>query len=237
MIRFQIFHDPIVFNLGPVPVTRTILTTLGVSISLVLAAAGMRAMVIHRPQGSVAAVAEIVVSWLDDMVFGVVGRGTRWLATFSGSLFLFIAACNLSGQLPGVSPPTANVVTTSALAVLVFFTVPVAGIATQGIRGYLRHYLSPNPILFPLHLISEMSRTLALSVRLFGNIMSGHLIVVLLVAIVGLFIPTFLMALDLLIGMLQAYIFALLSAVYIGAALRAAEEQHEEENNRAKPIS
>ncbi|MCA9068169.1 MAG: F0F1 ATP synthase subunit A [Planctomycetaceae bacterium] len=154
----------------------------------------------------------------------IVGHRIPWLTGFSGSLFLFIATCNLSGQFPGVSPPTANLATTSALALIAFFTVPIVGVSSRGVWGYLRHYFSPNPVLFPLHMISELSRTLALAVRLFGNMMSGHLIVVLLVALVGFLVPTPLMVLDLLIGLLQAYIFTLLSTVYVGAALRSVEE-------------
>jgi len=223
MNDFQIFDDPVLFLVGTFPITRTMLTTLVVSAALVAAAAIARGAIRRSPQGVLATVAEMLVSALDDLVADVVGRRIDWLGSFSGSLFLFIAACNLSGQLPGVTPPTANLVTTSALAIVIFFAVPVVGIASQGLFGYLRHYFSPNPILFPLHLISELSRTLALAVRLFGNIMSGHLIVALLVALAGLLVPTPLMALDLLIGLLQAYIFTLLSTVYIGAVLRTAQ--------------
>lgn len=224
MTQFHVFDDPVLFELGPLPVTRTVVTTLAVSVALIAVAAVLRATLTNRPNGSLAAVADLVVSWLDGLVTDVVGRSVPWLASFSGSLFLFIAACNLSGQLPGIFPPTASLVTTSALAIIVFFAVPAVGIATRGVVGYLRHYLSPNPILFPLHMISELSRTLALAVRLFGNMMSGHLIVVLLVALAGFLVPTPLMALDLLIGLLQAYIFTLLSTVYIAAALRTAED-------------
>lgn len=223
-MEFHIFDDPVVWHIGPIPITRTILTTVGVSLVLMALAALFRAAVKSHPEGSLAALAEMIVSWLDDLVTDIVGHPIPWLASFSGSLFLFIAACNLCGQFPGVSPPTANLATTSALALIVFFAVPIAGIANRGVKGYLRHYLSPNPVLLPLHLISELSRTLALAVRLFGNMMSGHLIVALLVALVGFLVPTPLMALDLLIGLLQAYIFTLLSTVYVGAALRSAEE-------------
>ena len=153
----------------------------------------------------------------------VAGRAEPALVTLSGSLFLFIAACNLSGQLPGVRPPTASLATTSALAVIVFLAVPVAGIRARGLRGYLLGYFRPNPLLAPLHVISELSRTLALSMRLFGNMMSGHLVVALLVALTGFLVPMPLMALDVLIGLLQAYIFAILATVYVGAAIRAGE--------------
>ena len=101
--------------------------------------------------------------------------------------------------------------------------VPVAGIAARGPRGYLVHYVRPNPLLFPLHVVSELSRTVALALRLFGNMMSGHLVVGLIVALVGPFVPVPLMALDLLIGLLQAYIFTVLACVYIGAAIRVGE--------------
>jgi F-type H+-transporting ATPase subunit a len=122
-----------------------------------------------------------------------------------------------------VSPPTASLATTSALAAVVFLAVPAAGIRARGLRGYLRGYFRPNPLFAPLHVIAELSRTLALSVRLFGNIMSGHLVVALLVALTGFLVPMPLMVLDVGIGLLQAYIFSILAAVYVGAALRATE--------------
>jgi F-type H+-transporting ATPase subunit a len=163
------------------------------------------------------------VEWLDRLVYDVTGRAEPSLVSLSGSLFLFIAACNLSGQLPGVDPPTASLATTSALAAIVFLAVPVAGIRARGLRGYLLGYFRPNPLMAPLHVISELSRTLALAVRLFGNIMSGHLVVALLVALTGFLVPMPLMALDVLIGLVQAYIFAILATVYVGAAMRATE--------------
>lgn len=120
--------------------------------------------------------------------------------------------------------PTADLPAAAALATLVFAAVPVAGVRARGLGGYLRHYLRPTPILFPLHVISELSRTVALALRLFGNMMSGHLVVALIVALVGVLVPVPLMALDLLIGLLQAYIFTILTAVYIGAAARVGEQ-------------
>jgi len=164
------------------------------------------------------------VQWLDDLVTDIVGRPEPAVTTISGSLFLFIAACNVAGQLPGVHPVTASLATTSALAVVVFLAVPIAGIRARGTWGYVRSYFHPNPLFLPLHLISELSRTLALSVRLFGNVMSGHLVVALLVSLAGFLVPMPMMALDLLIGLLQAYIFAVLSTVYIGAAITAEDE-------------
>jgi F-type H+-transporting ATPase subunit a len=219
----QIFGEAVVFRLGLVPVTTTMLTSTAISLALVAIAAALRAGLARSPAGTPAAIALLTVEWLDRLVRDVAGRPEPALVTLSGSLFLFIAACNLSGQLPGVRPPTASLATTSALAAIVFLAVPVAGIRVLGVRGYLRGYLRPNPLLAPLHVISELSRTLALSMRLFGNIMSGHLVVALLVTLTGFLVPMPLMALDVLIGLLQAYIFAILATVYVGAAIRAVE--------------
>jgi len=222
-VETEIFGESVWLHLGPVPVTGTMLTSLAISAALLAAGIGLRWSVRQRPQGTPAALALLTVGWLDGLVRDVAGRPEPRLVTLSGSLFLFIVACNLSGQLPGVRPPTASLATTSALALIVFFAVPVAGIRARGLRGYLLGYFRPNPLLAPLHIISELSRTLALSVRLFGNMMSGHLIVVLLVALTGFLVPMPLMALEVLIGLLQAYIFAVLATVYVGAAIRAGE--------------
>lgn len=220
----RIFDDPVLFELGPLPITETVVTSVAVSLSLLGAAAWLRRVVHRNPQSQWATLAIMAVESFDQLVADIVGRPHAMVSTIAGSLFLFIAACNLAGQLPGVHPVTGNLATTSALAVIVFLAVPVAGVHSHGFWGYLKHYFRPNPLLMPLHVISELSRTLALSVRLFGNIMSGHLVVGLLVALAGFLTPTPIMALDLLIGLLQAYIFAILATVYIGDAISVGEE-------------
>ena len=222
-MHLRVFGDPRIFQIGSVPVTSTMISSVCVSLGLVVLAWFARRQVLNR-QSMLGQCAQLTVRWLDGMVAEIIGRPEPSVVALSGTLFLFIAACNLSGQLPGVSPPTASLATTSALAVVVFIAVPFAGIRSRGPLGYLKHYFTPNPILFPLHLISEFSRTLALAMRLFGNIMSGHLVVGLIVALAGFLVPMPFMALDLLIGLLQAYIFAVLSTVFIGAAIGAEEQ-------------
>jgi F-type H+-transporting ATPase subunit a len=219
----RIFSEAVWFRIGVVPITATMAVSLAIALALFAAAAALRIALARRPTGTAAALALLTVEWVDELVLGVVGRAEPALATLAGSLFLFIAACNLAGQLPGVRPPTASLATTSALAAIVFFAVPVAGIRARGLRDYLRGYFRPNPLMAPLHVVSELSRTLALSMRLFGNMISGQLVVALLVALTGVLVPVPLMALDVLIGLLQAYIFAILATVYVGAALRVAE--------------
>jgi F-type H+-transporting ATPase subunit a len=220
----RVFGESVLLRLGPVPVTVTMVGSLGVSAVLVVAALALRRAVSRRPESTLTAVAFLTVEWLGELVRDVAGRPEPRLVTLAGSLFLYIAAANLSGLLPGVRRPTASLAATSALASVVFAAVPVAGIRAHGLLGYLRQYVRPNPLLLPLHLVSEVSRTVALSVRLFGNMMSGQLVVALLVALAGFLVPMPLMALDLLIGLLQAYIFTVLATVYVGAAIRAAEE-------------
>lgn len=219
-----VFGEQVLATVGPVPVTATMVTSLAVSLVLASVAGALGRAARGPVAGSTATVATQIVEWLDDLVAQVAGEEVPWLTNLSGSLFLFIVGCNLAGQLPGVQAPTASLATTSALAVVVFVAVPVAGIATRGARAYLGDYLRPNPLLLPLHVVSELSRTLALSVRLFGNMLSGHLIVALLVALTGFLVPTPLMALDVLIGLLQAYIFTILATVYVGAAIRRTPE-------------
>jgi F-type H+-transporting ATPase subunit a len=220
----HVFGETVVVRLGLVPITGTMLASLGVSAVLVGAAMVLRRAITRQPESTLSAVAVLTVEWLDELVRDVAGRPEPRLVTLAGSLFLYIAAANLSGLLPAVHRPTASLAATSALAVIVFAAVPIAGVGARGFLAYVRHYIRPNPLLLPLHLVSEVSRTVALSVRLFGNMMSGQLIVALLVAVAGFLVPMPLMALDLLIGLLQAYIFTVLATVYVGAAIRAAEQ-------------
>jgi len=143
----------------------------------------------------------------------------KYLA-FLGTLFLFIAAASLGTVIPGYEPPTGSLSTTVALALCVFVAVPTFGIMEKGIGGYLKSYVEPTFIMLPFNIISEASRTLALAVRLFGNMMSGAMIIGILVTITPFIFPIVMTALGLLTGMVQAYIFSILAAVYIAAATR-----------------
>ncbi len=146
---------------------------------------------------------------------------------FLGTLFLFIAIANLCIIIPGYEPPTGSLSTTAALALCVFVAVPLFGIEEQGIKNYLRSYTEPTILMLPFNIISELSRTLALAIRLFGNIMSGSMIVAILLTITPFFFPIIMTALGLLIGMVQAYIFSVLATVYITAATRTSKYRRE----------
>ncbi|MEI9896710.1 MAG: F0F1 ATP synthase subunit A [Chthoniobacter sp.] len=163
---------------------------------------------------------EIVVTAINQQIEEVgLPHPEKYLA-FLGTLFLFVAAAALGTVFPGYEPPTGSLSTTAALALCVFVAVPLFGIEDQGIRGYLKSYAEPTVIMLPFNIISEVSRTLALAVRLFGNMMSGAMILAILLTITPFIFPILMTALGLLTGMVQAYIFSILAAVYIAAAIR-----------------
>ncbi|MDE2156730.1 MAG: F0F1 ATP synthase subunit A [Xanthomonadaceae bacterium] len=163
---------------------------------------------------------EIVVSAIGRQIEDVGLRHSRKYLPFLGTLFLFIAAANLGTVIPGYEPPTGSLSTTAALALCVFVAVPLFGIADQGLRRYLKSYTEPTLLMLPFNIISELSRTLALAVRLFGNMMSGVMIIGILLTITPFVFPIVMTVLGLLTGMVQAYIFSILAAVYIAAATR-----------------
>ena len=146
---------------------------------------------------------------------------------FLGTLFLLIALSNLCTIIPGYEPPTGSLSTTAALALSVFIAVPLYGIAESGLGAYLRSYTKPTFIMLPFNIISELSRTLAMAIRLFGNIMSGTMILAILLTITPFIFPIVMSLLGLLTGMVQAYIFSILATVYIAAAARVREEAGE----------
>jgi len=163
---------------------------------------------------------EIVVTAMEKQIEEVGLRQPEKYIAFLGTIFLFIALANLFTIIPGYEPPTGSLSTTAALALCVFVAVPLFGIEEQGLGGYLKSYVEPTFVMLPFNIISELSRTLALAVRLFGNMMSGAMIIAILLTITPFIFPIVMTALGLLTGMVQAYIFSILAAVYIAAATR-----------------
>ncbi len=164
---------------------------------------------------------EIVVTAIAQQIEDVGLRHPETYLGFLGTLFLFVATASLGTVIPGYEPPTGSLSTTVALALCVFVAVPFFGIKADGVGGYLASYTKPTVLMLPFNIISELSRTLALAVRLFGNMMSGAMIVGILLTITPFVFPIVMTALGLLTGMVQAYIFSILAAVYIAAATRA----------------
>ncbi len=163
---------------------------------------------------------EIVVTGIEKQIEEVGLSQPRKYLDFLGTLFLFVAVANLCTIIPGYEPPTGSLSTTTALALCVFVAVPYFGIVEQGPGSYLKSYAAPTVIMLPFNIISEISRTLALAIRLFGNMMSGAMIIAILLTITPFIFPILMTVLGLLTGMVQAYIFSILAAVYIAAATR-----------------
>ncbi len=150
-------------------------------------------------------------------------RDGRSLLPLIGTLFLFLMAANLSGILPGTQAPTARLETPAALALVVFLSVHYYGARALGLGSYLASFARPKLIMLPLNVLSEITRTFSLMVRLFGNVMSGEFVIALVISLTGLFVPIPFMALELLLGFIQAYIFTVLATVFIGAATAGGE--------------
>ena len=206
----------VLLKIGPVEITGTIVYSLIVSAALVVFALLARAGMQRLSGWQVAA--EFIVEHFEGIMQDMFGCDPRRYTPLVVSLALFVGAANLLGLLPGMHSPTGDFSTTAALAVIVFLAVPFYGIRTRGMRGYLKHYLEPTPLMLPLEIITEFSRTLALAVRLFGNVMSEELVIAVLLLIAGLLVPVPMMLLAVLTGLVQAYIFAVLTVVYLSAA-------------------
>ncbi|MEO8767504.1 MAG: F0F1 ATP synthase subunit A [Nitrosospira sp.] len=211
--------DIIFWEYGFVKLNATIAYTWGLMLVLV---AGSRAITRRLSVGLERArwqnLLEVIVIAIRNQIREVGLRQPQTYFAFVGTLFVFIAVATLFTVIPGYEPPTGSLSTTAALAICVFIAVPLYGIKEQGLGRYLRSYLEPTPIMLPFNVISDFSRTLALAIRLFGNIMSGTMILAILLTITPFIFPIFMSALGLLTGMVQAYIFSILATVYIAAA-------------------
>ena len=211
-------------QLGPVVLAEPVLTTWGIMFALVVGAwIGTRRLSLDP--GPVQVVLEGLLGAADEAIRAVLPAQTARLLPFIATLWLFIMVANLSGLIPGVHAPTGDLSTTAALAVIVFLSVHWFGIRSEGIRAYLRHYLAPMPIMLPFHLMSELTRTLALAIRLFGNIMSLEMAALLVLLVAGFLVPIPLLILHIIEALIQAYIFGMLALIYIAGAIHSQESR------------
>lgn len=195
----------------------------GVAVSLLLVAAAKLAIGRVPADSRLAIAAEAVMAMIERELDGVFDRDPRPFLPLLATLFLFVLTANWSAALPGWRPPTEFLETPAALAVVVFGAVQYYGVREHGMLGYLKHFASPNILFVPFHVVGEFTRTLSLAVRLFGNMMSHGLILAIVASVAGLIVPIPFLALGLLIGAVQAYIFTILAAVYIAAAVARPE--------------
>ncbi len=214
----------VLFHLGPVAITRPVVTTWAIMAALALGSwLVTRRLALHPDRRQ--AVLELIVTGIMGQIDDVIRKDPRPFLPLLGTLFLFLVVANLSGVLPGVEAPTSKLETPAALALIVFFAVHFFGVRSRGLVGYLASFAKPKLIMLPLNIVSEITRTFSLMVRLFGNVMSGEFVIALVVALAGLFVPIPLMALEILVGLVQAYIFTVLATVFIGAAVDTAEQR------------
>ncbi|NMM46547.1 F0F1 ATP synthase subunit A [Rhodospirillaceae bacterium KN72] len=208
----------ILFHIGPVPIDRAVVTTWAIMALLTLLSwLGTRRATVHA--GGLQAVLEIAVEALETQIRDVLRRDPWPYLPILGSLFLFIVVANLSAVIPGLKPPTAHLETPAALAIIVFLSAHAFGLRSLGPVNYLKRYVKPNPILLPLNILAEFTRTFSLMIRLFGNMMSHEFVLAIVVFLAGLLLPVPFMLLGILIGVIQAYIFTILATVFIGAAV------------------
>ncbi|MCX4186476.1 F0F1 ATP synthase subunit A [Methylophaga sp. OBS4] len=208
------------FTIGPLEVTNTIVTTW-----LIMAALTLFCWILSRrlssEPGPLQTTVEGIVETIDKAIAEVTPQHCRTIMPFVASLWIYLVIANLSGLLPGVHAPTRDLSATTALAILVFLSTHWYGIRIQGLKKYLHHYIIPNPVLLPFHIISEITRTVALAVRLFGNIMSLEMAALMILLVASFLAPIPILMLHIVEALVQAYIFGMLALIYVAGGIQS----------------
>jgi len=213
---------------GTFTVTDTVAVTWGVMAAILIVALIVRSRLNARNPGRAQQACEALIGWLEDEIRAIIGRDPAPFIPLIAAIFVFILVSNLV-SLAYIKPPTADITTTAALALVVFLAVPFYGVMLTGPLNYLKTYVQPYWVMLPLNIIGEFARTLALAMRLFGNMFSGEILVGVMLALVPFILPLPLMFLSLIAGTVQAYIFAVLTMVYIAGAVRTVERHQPKE--------
>jgi F-type H+-transporting ATPase subunit a len=219
---------PALFHLGRLPISETVVTTWGL-MALLFLVSWLSTRRLKLEPGPWQVALEGIVSTIQGAIEAVLPDYSLNILPFVASLWIFLVIANLTGIIPGLHGPTADLSTTAALAVLVFLSVHWYGIRIHGLRRYLRHYIEPNPILLPFHIVSEISRTAALAVRLFGNIFSLEMAALLVLLVAGFLVPVPVLLLHIVEALVQAYIFGMLALIYIAGGIQSLELKKEAE--------
>jgi F-type H+-transporting ATPase subunit a len=215
--------EPVV-EFGPVAITSTVVTT-WVIIGILWLTSWLITRRLSIEPGPAQTVLEGIVTTIEDAISAVSPEYAHRLLPFIGSLWIFLVTANLSGLIPGAHSPTRDLSATAALAILVFLSTHWYGIRIVGLKRYLRHYTSPSPILLPFHLISEVTRTVALAVRLFGNMMSLEMAALLILLVAGFLAPVPILMLHIIEALVQAYIFGMLALIYVAGGIQSHQLQ------------
>ncbi|MGD2161036.1 MAG: F0F1 ATP synthase subunit A [Gammaproteobacteria bacterium] len=218
----------ILFNVGPVEITTTVVTT-WVIMGLIWLFAWLVSRNLRIEPGPLQTVIEGIVTTIENAISAVAPQHTQNIMPFIGSLWIYLVIANLSGLIPGAHSPTRDLSATAALAFLVFLSTHWFGIRIQGMNNYLRHYLKPSPVLLPFHIISEITRTIALAVRLFGNIMSLEMAALLILLVAGFLAPVPILMLHIVEALVQAYIFGMLALIYVAGSIQSQQLKQQQE--------
>jgi F-type H+-transporting ATPase subunit a len=234
MERALVIESPLgaktLFAVGPVPITEPVVATWGLMAALTLAGWIATRSLTLRPS-RYQAVLELIVCAVADQIRSTMRVAPQPYLPMFGTLFLFILTANWSSLVPGIEPPTAHIETDAALGLIVFIAIIYFGIRARGLAGYLKTFAQPSIVMIPLNVIETITRTFSLIVRLFGNVMSGVFIIGIVLSLAGLLVPIPLMALEALVGAIQAYIFTVLAMVFIGSAVSEDRPEGRKEGN------
>jgi F-type H+-transporting ATPase subunit a len=220
-------ENELIFSIGPVVITASVITTWGIMLAITVIA-WLSTRRLDMLPGTLQTTVEGIVATIDEAISAVVPEHGRQILPFIASLWLFLIIANLVSLIPGLHSPTRDLSVTSALAILVFFSVHWFGIKNQGLKNYLHHYLSPSPFFLPFHIISEFTRTLTLAIRLFGNMMSLEMAAMLVLLVAGLFAPIPILMLHIIEALVQAYIFGMLALIYVAGAIQSQQIDSQE---------
>ncbi|GGD62569.1 F0F1 ATP synthase subunit A [Croceicoccus mobilis] len=222
------------FHIGPAPISETVVTTWAIMALMVAGSLLVTRRLQLRP-GKLQAALELIVSAIDSQLRDVMQRDPAPYRALIGTILLFILIANWTSLVPGAEPPTAHLETDAALALIVLAATIWFGIRANGVAGYLKTFAQPTWIMIPVNVLEQITRSFSLIVRLFGNIMSGVFVIGIVLTLAGLLVPIPLMALDLLTGAVQAYIFATLASVFIAAAVSEGGSRTEPPREQANP--
>ena len=222
------------FHIGPVPITQPVVVTWVIMLLLGLGSWLVTRRLSLEPSRKQAFL-EMVVETIDSQIRDTMQADPRPYRALIGSLFIYVLVANWSSLVPGIEPPTAHIETDAALALIVLAATIGYGVRALGLAGYLKTFAEPSWVMIPLNIVEQITRTFSLIVRLFGNVMSGVFVVGIVLSLAGLLVPIPLMALDLLTGAVQAYIFAVLATVFIGAAISEAASASQEKPSEPTP--
>jgi F-type H+-transporting ATPase subunit a len=208
------------FSIGPIGISATVVTTWAIMGLIGIACWLISRHLSERPGAWQTAVERLVIV-IEAAIEQVAPAQGAQILPFVGALWIFLVVANLAGLVPGIHSPTRDLSATAGLAFLVFLSTHWYGLRIQGWKRYLRHYLSPSPILLPFHLVSEVTRTLALAVRLFGNMMSLEMAALLILLVAGFLAPVPILMLHIIEALVQAYIFGMLALIYLAGGIQS----------------